>query len=119
MATPRRFAFDIIPREAQPRSHLLPRQHGKRLLHRRWPAIFAAFSEKQNVLSVVLDNRAGLIRLAIKPRSVSFRFRNSIRNLEPKNGGKRVESDRSGPHHDIRMQRHDAMASLLTGNANV
>src|SRR5687767_1300395 len=101
----------IGPNRSEPPLHLFLSEHRKHFLLEVDRSISSTLSQGQNVLNVVLDDRSGLVRFSIEPRTVSFSFRSSICNLVPENGCEAVKAKRSGPDLNICVQRHNVMLS--------
>lgn len=94
MASPGGFALDVLPCRAHPSLHFLPAQHGEGPLQCRRGAVLSALAKKEDVLDIVLNDRARLVRFAIEASSVALRFRHSVGYLLPENGVKQSRPSR-------------------------
>src|SRR6266536_2133872 len=119
MTTPCRFALNVEPRRSQPGLHFLFRQHRERLLHRSRRPVLAPFSQQKNVLDVVLDDCAWLVRLPVKAGPIAFCLGHSVSDFEPENRGECIKPNRARSHHDVSMQGHNAVTALPSRYANV
>ena len=72
MAAEARFSLDVRPRRAQPRLHLLLREHGEDFLKGRWRAVIGALPEKQDILRIVPYDGARLMGLAADGASAAL-----------------------------------------------
>ena len=110
----------VCPNGPLPRAHLIPREHGQRLLDHRSGAVLATLPKKQNGLDVVLDDRAGLIRLTVESRAVAFGLHCAVGDLVPENRREAVQAKLPRPHLDVGVQWHHPVPPVkLARNANV
>ena len=110
----------VCPNGSLPQAHLIPCEHGQRLLDHRSGAVLATLPEKQNVLDVVLDDRARLVRLTVESRAVAFGLHHTVGDLVPENRREAVQANPPRPHLDIGVQGHYPVPPVKPArNANV
>ena len=75
---------------------------------------------KRIYLEIVLYDGTGLVRLSVKARAITTRFRHAIRDFVPNYRRETIQAKASAPNLNVGVQRHHAMAPIpLTRNANV
>ncbi|MGB6941264.1 MAG: hypothetical protein WBE37_02555 [Bryobacteraceae bacterium] len=120
MPSPRRRTSQIGPDGTLPSLHFLARKHRERFLNHRRGTIFAALAQKQNVFDIVLDDSAGLVRLAIESSTIALRFSHAVGDFVPQNGHEAIQAQLAHPNLDVCVKRDQVVApALLARDANV